>query len=160
MRRYQWYKVIGGGLMGAIFAGWLAVLGSSVALRTVGIGLIAVTAWVVVQSIRDDLARGRNRQLAITDGQIRIHTPSGNTHVPLTDIAQACWQDNGDPGLWLYNHRGESIAHIDTTFLANQAEARMFLGWARRRAELPFPVRWPQAMPDTRADHASPAHTQ
>jgi hypothetical protein len=155
MLRYQWYKVIGGALMGVIFAGWLAVLGSSIAMRSVGIGLIAVTAWVVIQSIRDDLARGSNRQLAITNGQLRICTPRSDTQVLLTDVAQACWRDDNNPGLWLYNHRGESIAHIDTVFLASQAEARMFLGWARRQAELPFPVRWPQALTDTTPHHPS-----
>jgi len=60
------------------------------------------------------------------------------------DVCRARWMDGevSSHGLWLYGEAGRPLAHIDRAFLADQSEAREFLGWARRHAALSFPVAW------------------
>ncbi len=155
LRRYQLNKAIGGALVTAIFVGWLILQWSNPVMRVLACVLIATTAWVVIASIIDDRARARGRQIAINATTLRVTTPDApdNPDAPnvsldirLADITQAHWREDDQPGLWLFGRDDRVLAHLDTNFLADQAETRAFLGWARQHADLPFEVRWPQTL--------------
>lgn len=143
IRRYQRNKVFGGLIITVIFAGWLVLQWSNVVMRWVAMGLIATTLWVVIESILDDLRRGHGRQIEIVDGKLLITDADKVATVSLAEVATATWYDESTPGLYLYDGQGQTLAHLDGYFLADQAEARCFLGWSRQRAELPFKVQWP-----------------
>lgn len=147
--RYQWSKVIGGLVVCLIFSGWLVLQWSNPVMRWLAGGLIAVTVWVVGASIAADLRRGRGRQVAIVGGQVIVTTPGGTTSTCLAHVADAQWRDQNQPGLWLFDAQGQVLARLDTDLLADQAEARSFLRWARQRADLPFQVRWPDTSAGT-----------
>ena len=72
-------------------------------------------------------------------------TPPSVQWLALTDVARARWRQDEErtTGLWFYDPSGRILNHLDSIFLADQAEARSFLGWARRRVDVPFPVEWP-----------------
>lgn len=143
IRRYQRNKIIGGLIITVIFAGWLVLQWSNVVMRLVALGLIATTLWVVIESILDDLRRGHGRQIEIVGGRLLITDADKVTTVSFADVAAATWHDESMPGLYLYDGQGQTLAHLDSHFLADQAEARCFLGWSRQRAQLPFKVQWP-----------------
>jgi len=143
LRRYQWAKMIGGLLLTGIFAGWMVLQGSNTVMRLVAGLLIGTTVWVVIKSMVDDRRRGRGRQIEIINGRLLVTTPSRVTQTNLDDVADAQWRNDNRPGLWLYNRNGQILAHLDRDFLIDQAEARSFLGWARKRVNMPFGVRWP-----------------
>jgi hypothetical protein len=152
LRRYQWSKLIGGALVGSIFAGWLVLQWSSPAMRVLAVALIAVTAWVVVHSWLTDARRARGRQVTLsrpTSGSgpisIRITEPGLDNTVPLERINRARWRDDqdSDAGLWLLGQNQEALVHLDLSFLADEVEARSFLGWLRRCSDAPIPADWP-----------------
>ncbi len=143
MRRYQRNKIIVGLLVSAIFVGWLTLQWSSPIMRLVSAGLVAVTLWTMIQSTANDRRRTNGRQVKVSDGQWVVTTPDQVVQLRLADVAMARWRDDDDPGLWLYDAAGQLLVHLDTDFLADQAEARNFLGWVRRQSEIPFDVEWP-----------------
>ena len=143
MRQYQWMKALGGLLIGMLFLGWLVLQGSNPVMRTMTAGLICVTLWVVVRSITDDQRRNRGRQIEVAHGELRITSPQRVVNVLLSQVAVAKWCDDPESGLTFYDRCGCSIAHLDSEFLIDQAEARCFLRWARQQAQLPFNVQWP-----------------
>lgn len=146
MARYQWAKVVGGLLFAVIFAGWMLIQWSSVAMRVATAGLLTLTAWVTAASIVNDLRRTRGRQVAIASGRLVITTPTGQCDIALTDVAEARWRDDPptESGLSFHDAAGRCLARLDPAFLESQAEARAFLRWARERADLPFRVVWPE----------------
>ena len=129
--------------MVVIFLGWLVLQWSNFVMRTVAIGLISTTLWVLIQSIRDDRRRSHGRQIQIVGETLSITQAGTVTTIPLAQVAKARWQDEPTPGLFFHDDQGQSLAHLDSDFLANQAEARCFLGWLRKHANLSFKVRWP-----------------
>lgn len=143
MRRYQLHKAMGGLLILSIFMGWLVLMWSNPLMRVMVIVLIGLTLWVVVGSLFDDLRRSQGRQIEIINRQLTVTQPDGVTHVRLSDVAEAQWYDDEEPGLRFRNRTGELLVHLDTDFLTDQAEARSFLHWARQRTDLPFKVKWP-----------------
>jgi hypothetical protein len=148
LRRYQRAKLLGGTLVVAIFAGWLYLQWSNLAMRLVAIALILATAWVVLSSMLADANRARGRQIAVEGDKLRVTRPEGETLVTLADAASAEWRDEpiGRAGLWLLDARGQSLAHLDAALLADQAEARVFLGWLRDRTGITLPTRWPATL--------------
>ncbi len=147
MARYQWNKVIGAAVMMIIFAGWMMIQWSNPVMRAASVGLVVVTGWVLWRSVATDRRRVRGRQLAVSDDALYITAPGSEARVALADIAAAWWRDPfcepaDRAGLWLYDASVRPLAHLDCTFLADQAEARAFLGWARRRADVHFRVDW------------------
>lgn len=145
MRRYQLAKLGGAAVVSLIFTGWLVLQWSSPVMRVVAGSLLLLTLWITFRSIVVDAARARGRQLRLDNQRLTITRPDGSTVVPVADIASATWDEEttATMGLWLYNAQGQPLAHLDSDFLADQAEARAFLSWARRHANLNFPVRWP-----------------
>lgn len=145
LRRYQRNKVIVGLLMAAIFAGWLVAQWSNLLLRGVSLGLMLTTFWIVIRSLVVDTRRSRDRQVLV-QGQCLVIEGSGRTQrAILTDVTVAHWynQPQARAGLWFYDDCGQVLAHLDSAILADESEARAFLGWARQRADCPFEVRWP-----------------
>jgi len=144
MRRYQWAKGIGGAIFALTFAGWMLLQWSSPMMRWVAVGLVAMTAWVTVASLISDHRRSRGRQVRLDREALWITSPRGTTRVVLAEVAEAHWRQDtsSKTGLWLYDHGGRAMAHLDAAFLADQGEARRFLAWARRQAPLRFAVRW------------------
>jgi hypothetical protein len=155
LRRYQWQKGVGALFMAGIFGGWLVIQWSNPVVRLLSVGLIGVTAWVLWRSVVDDLDRARGRQVTVTRATIRVTTPQGATQARFRDVAVARWVDVTDvpadarerAGLWLYDRHGQPLVQLDTRILADEPEARAFLGWARRRADLGFEVRWHDRAP-------------
>ena len=147
MWQYTLVRIGGGLLFGITFVGWMILQGSNPVMRFIAGGLILFTAWITFASIRTDIKRSRGRQITLEPGAIVIDTPDHHHRIQLADIAYAQWreQTEAEVGLWLYDKAGNVLAPIDAAFLANQAEARTFLGWARQQTELPFAVRWPNA---------------
>lgn len=143
LRRYQWAKMAGGLLLTATFSSWMILQGVNTAMGWAAGFLIGVTVWVVIKSTLDDHRRGRGRQIEIVDGRLLVTTPDRVTRANLADVTDAQWRSDNQPGLWLYNQSGQTLAHLDRDFLMDQAEARSFLGWARKRVNMPFGVRWP-----------------
>ena len=145
MLQYTRVRIIGGLLFGTIFAGWMVLQWSNPVMRFIAGGLILITAWVTVASVLTDRRRARGRQIAVEPGALDIVTPTEHKRVHLADVHHAAWREDSktDSGLWLYDRAGNVLAHLDTAFLTDQAEARSFLGWARRHTDLPFKVQWP-----------------
>ena len=141
--RYQGFKLIGSLMMSGIFLGWLVLQGSNPVMWWLCVGLIAVTLWVVLTSMVHDARRARDRQVWVIDAVMGVTTPRGAVQICLDEVAWAQWRDEVDPGLWLYNREGQPLMHLDLDCLADQAEARMFLNWARQRTDLSFKVYWP-----------------
>jgi hypothetical protein len=145
MWRYQLAKAVGGLLVAAIFVGWLLIQWSNPVMRVMCIVLIAITAWVVYVSIREDVVRGRGRQLRLTAERMTIVGPGAQHVLRLSDINAAQWREDTEEtaGLWFYDEQNHMLAHLDTAYLGDQSEARAFLNWARQRARMDFDVRWP-----------------
>jgi hypothetical protein len=148
MRRYQLAKLVGGALILIIFAGWLVLQWSNLAMRVFAIVLMLVTLYVMCVSILGDRVRSRGRQIAIEHGTLRVTTPEATAAVLLSEIALAEWREEPveQAGLHLLDPRGRGLAHIDTALLADEAEARAFLGWLRDRAGVTLKTRWPSAI--------------
>jgi|GEM_PF-3131333 len=146
MRRYQIVKAAGAALFMVIFGGWLILQWSNPTMRWITIGLIVMTGWITFSSVWADLTRSAGRQLVVRDGQIQIITPQETKRITIAQIAKAVWQEETEDelGLYLYDDKDTLLAHLDIAFLADQAEARTFLGWARKRQPMNFPVQWPQ----------------
>lgn len=145
MWRYQLAKAVGGLLVAAIFAGWLLIQWSNPVMRILCMVLIAITAWVVYASIRQDIVRGRGRQLQLTADRMTIVGPDAQQVLRLNDIGYARWREDTQEsaGLWFYDREDRTLAHLNTAYLGDQSEARAFLNWARQRAPMGFDVRWP-----------------
>lgn len=146
MKRYQWNKIIGAAFFAAIFGGWLFIQWSNPTMRLIASVLLLVTLWVTLRSILSDALRMRGRQLAISDGVLRITTPSGEAFVRLAEVAAARWNedDAASTGMIFYDANGRELGVIDGYFLADQPEARTFLFWARQHANIEFPIHWPE----------------
>ena len=145
MRRYQLAKAVGGLLFAMIFVGWMVIQWSNVLMRNVAGILVALTAWVTIRSIVVDIDRSRGRQLAIEPDRLIIIRPNEEQSIELSDVAKAVWQNEPEPAMTLYGHDGSTLAQLDRAFLADESEARTFLGWARRQTDLPFDVDWPRS---------------
>lgn len=145
MLKYQYAKVVGGLLIGAIFAGWLVLQWSNLGMRLFAFALLGVTAWIVIGSIAADVERARGRQLSLDSNTLTVTRPDASDTVDLTRVARGAWNEATyeDAGLWLYDDAGNALTHIDLNFLGDQDEARAFLRWARQRTELSFPIEWP-----------------
>ncbi len=147
MLRYQIAKFLGALVVAGIFVGWLVIQWSNPVMRVLTLMLLALTVWVTLASILGDFFHGRGRQLALRQGQLTLRVGPLNTVLPLSRIALARWREDDyhTAGLWLLDRDEKPLAHLDLDFLADQDEARAFLRWARQRAELNFPVHWPDA---------------
>ena len=144
IRRYQWYKALGGLLMAGVFAGWLVIQWSNPAMRVVCGGLLVVTTWVVAASIIEDWRRGQGRQVCIERGKMRVTVPDGVTEFSIKHVAQVVWDDGPDGGLHFCDKDRRTLATLDAQFVADRCEARAFLAWARQRADMRFQARWPR----------------
>ena len=146
MRRYQIGKTAASTVFVAIFVGWLLIQWSNPLMRWIATSLVLVTVWVTLTSVIKDHRRSRGHQLRLDGSRLWIKRPEGVQWLALTDVARARWRQDEErtTGLWFYDPSGRILNHLDSIFLADQAEARSFLGWARRRVDVPFPVEWPQ----------------
>jgi len=116
-------------------------------MRWTALLLAVTTGWVSLAALTRDHRRGLDRQIRIDGLALHITTPQGAQRILLGDVAEAQWrQDTSQQtGLWLFDCDGRVLGRLDEAFLADQDEARRFLGWARQRAPLAFPVLWPPA---------------
>lgn len=151
MRRYQWVKVVGGVLIGVIFAGWLFIQWSNAVMRIVAAGLLLVTVWVIAGSIWDDVVRSRGRQVSLEGDTLVIQADGQVQRVDLSEIGHAEWSEDRaeESGLLLFDRAGRPLALLDSYLLADQAEARAFVHWVRERVPFDFEIRW---NPVTRSD--------
>jgi hypothetical protein len=87
---------------------------------------------------------------------LEVMTPTDNRRFELASVKRMVWQDGPDliieedepnsqsRGLWFFDSAQQVLAHIDESLLADEEEARDFIGWLRRRTTLPCKVEWPQ----------------
>ena len=148
MKRYHRVRIGGGALLALIFLGWMVLQWSNPVMRWLAGGLAAVTVWITAAAVWRDVRRGRGRQitLIVQPAAFIIDTPGRHQRIDVNRIARAEWREETDDavGLWLFDAEGTVLAHLDAAFLADQAEARTFLAWARRYVDLPFAVHWPE----------------
>lgn len=144
LRRYQLAKALGGALVLLIFAGWLFIQWSNLAMRWLAIALILITLYVVIVSITGDRRRARGRQISIEGQALNVTTPEGTASVPLPEVAMAEWSDQPpeDAGLRLLGPAGQRLVRVDHAFLADETEARAFVGWVRDRTGITLRTRW------------------
>lgn len=140
--RYERAKVVGGLLFAVIFAGWLWLQWSNPWMRWLAVGLLIVTAWAIASSIMTDLRRHQGRQIELAGKALLVTTPEGTCWIQLPDVAHAQWL--GDKGLCFVRADGQALGTIDLVTIADENEARRFLGWLRQHAGVGFVVRWPQ----------------
>ncbi len=142
---YQRNKALGGRLIGAVFIGWLWLQWSNPVMRVVAICLTGLTIWMTTSSIVSDLRRAKGRALSLIGQSLYIARPDVDAlTLPLESIARAHWRENSPQtlGLWLFDKNEQVLIHLDDHFLESQDEARAFLGWARKYADLNFQVTW------------------
>lgn len=147
LRQYQFAKLVGGALVALIFVGWLWIQWSNPWMRALSGTLIVVTVWIVAVSIRNDHQRSVGRQIAVAARTLTLTTPkNGEQTIDLVDISRAQWRDDelDQAGLWLLDQQDRALAHLDVDFLAEEAEARVFLAWLRRETNVSFDVCWPE----------------
>jgi len=146
MARYQAAKIIGSLFFIAIFAGWLYIQWSNPTMRLFAIALLTLTAWLTIKSIIADALRSRGRVITVTRDALRVTQPGNDVEVRLADVSHGEWREEteDDFGLALVSPDGRRLARLDHVFLADQAEARMFLNWLRKHSGATFDVRWPE----------------
>ena len=144
LRRYEAAKGVGAVLFASLFFVWAMASWPQRLPTLIATPLVLITFWVTVTSVVRDRQRSVGRQLRITSHAMHLTLPGAAIRVPWGDVHSARWLDeeSSSQGLWLYGAAGQPLAHIDRAFLADQSEARAFLGWARQRASLRFPVAW------------------
>lgn len=144
LRRYEVAKGVGAVLFASLFVVWAMAVWPQLLPTLIATALVLITLWVTVTSVVRDRQRSRGRQLRITAHAMHLTVPGAATRIPWVDVHSARWLDehSSSQGLWLYGATGQPLAHIDRAFLADQSEARAFLGWARQRAPLRFSVAW------------------
>ena len=143
MRQYAIARATGGVLFAAIFAGWMVLQWSNITMRIIAASLIALTAWVTVNSIATDARRMRGRQVECLGDALLITTPNGEVNVRLDAITHATWSEEADGcGLAFYDRNESQMARIDENIIADEPEARAFLRWLRTHVETKFEVKW------------------
>jgi len=152
LRLYAWARVIGALLFVIIFSGWILIRWSNPAMGYFAGILVLITLMVTTRSLLIDRRRAKGRQIILGAGLMIIRTHDCWVEVKLDDISHARWMESHPSvsGLWLFNRIGESIAHVDREFLADQSEARAFLRWFRCRTSRSFKVQWPEPKQDVR----------
>lgn len=143
MRQYEIAKAATG-LIAIFILAWLTAQWSGV-MQWMGIALIIITAWVTIGSIITDIRHARGRQVGVEGGTLRITDGQDVNEVPLCDISRAQWRDDdaAETGLFLYGEGNEELGRLNTHFLADETEARTFIGWLRGRAGITLHVDWP-----------------
>lgn len=140
LARYQRAKLVGGLLFTAIFAGWLWLQWSNPWIRSLAVALVGLTAWITGASVLADRRRHAGRQIELAGDALLVTTPEGTRWIALGQIDHAVWTDDG--GMTFHGRDGRALAALDTALLADEEEARRFLGWLRRHAPTPWPVHW------------------
>jgi len=143
MRQYVGARILAAVLFEAIFLYWTAMYWQNPLNRSMGVGMITVTAWITGASIRADARRSRGRQVECLPRQLRIETPDGETLVRTIDIVTGRWStDSAQFGLTLLDRNSVPLARLDEAFLADESEAREFLRWLRARTDAEIDVTW------------------
>jgi hypothetical protein len=149
MARYWRAKTVGGVLFAMIFLGWLVIQWSNPIMRWLAISLVLATAWMTWDSIRAERRRFVGRKISVTADDLRIEQADDTREVALSRVDHLQWIDEGDAkraaGLWCFDAQGNELLHMDQQLVANEREARSFLGWLRRETGLQAPVRWSTA---------------
>lgn len=141
LARYHRAKMIGSALFAVIFAGWLWLQWSNPWMRIGILALMVLTGWFTAWSILADLRRHRGRQVELAGEGLLITSPEGTCWIQLDEVSHAHWSDEG--GLTFLRADGQPLGTMDLMFLADEEEARRFLGWLRQRKNIPWKVRWP-----------------
>ena len=143
LSHYQIAKGIAALLAIAIFSGWLWIQWSNLFIRIVAITLSFVTACVTLSSMLSDRRRARGRQIAAKSSEIIVTSPADVVRIDCADIDRGVWHDDGDAcGLKLIHRDGRTLVLLDGMFFRDQAEARAFVGWCRKRTGCALHIVW------------------
>ncbi len=160
MRRYHLNKILAAVLFCVLFAGWMYFQWADPILRLLPMGLALITVLVTGVTVIGEINRSRGRQITLEIGHsekgtpvLEVLTPEDKRRFELASVKRMVWQDGPDVieegdepdtrGLWLFDSTQQVLAHIDENLLADEEEARDFIGWLRRRTKLPCKVEWP-----------------
>ncbi len=143
MLRYGIAKLIAGAMFTLLFA-WLAFQwGITGTIGFTAIVFACFTPVITVTSIIADGNRMLRRQVEWTGEELVVTTPEGKTHLRVNEIGRAAWHAAADGfGLTFYDREGFVIVRLDPVFLADEADARVFLRWLRTKTQTPFEVIW------------------
>ncbi|MEX0774802.1 MAG: hypothetical protein WD042_03705 [Phycisphaeraceae bacterium] len=149
LRRYTWAKIVTSTIIAATFVGWMWLQWSSPMMRLAAPLLLVITCWVLVRSIAEDYKRARGRQIAVEGDTLEVTDAEQTCGIAMSRIAKGQWLD--DPadrrGLHLLDAEGKPLVHLNEAFLADEAEARAFLGWLRQQSQARFDVQWSAPSP-------------
>lgn len=149
MTRYWRAKVVGGLLFATLFAGWLVIQWSNMVMRLLALSLLVGTVWMTWESIASERRRFVGRKVSVSSEDLRIEQPEAVQEVKLARIDHMRWIAEGNSeraaGLWWFDSASTALLHMDDQLLANEREARSFIGWLRQQTSLQAPVRWNDA---------------
>lgn len=150
LRRYAIMKALGAAGFAAIFAGWMLIQWSNLAMRLAAAGLLTTTLVVTVRTIAADRRRAHGRQVAVMGDEggprrLKITTPDAAADLPLEALAAGRWRE--DAGLDLLDAAGRTLATLDRGLVEDEHEARAFLGWLRAHSGLALRVKWTDERP-------------
>ena len=126
---------------------WMVVYWPNVTMRFVTLGLLIAIVWMAAPAMFDKPGTPPQGRIAIDEEYLQMESHQGDAIVVAwKNVALAQWrQDQPEKfGLWLFDADGRVLAHLDTTLLTSQSEAKAFVKWARQLTDLPFEIRWTQ----------------
>jgi hypothetical protein len=143
--RHWWLKFAVGTVFTAAFAAWMIHRWSSGAIRVTAGVMAAATVLLTYRSLGDDLRRRRGKQVDLAAGVVYIANQQGRTVFRLEDVLFVQWRVDPEAaaGLWFFDREKKVLAHLDTEFVTDPAEARSLLDWLKRRGGVEVEARWP-----------------
>jgi hypothetical protein len=144
IRGSQWARIAASIGATAAFAAWMVYQWNSRALRLAGAAFALVTGYLAYRVIADDLHRRRLRQVRLLHGALYVTSSDGTSVIALDQVVFAQWRSDMDAasGLWFFDRDKKVMAHLNTDFLADSAQARALLSWAAGQHAFSFEVRW------------------
>ena len=140
--RHQWLKAAVGGGSAAVFAAWMVWRWDNAMVRAITGVMTLIVSWMTWTSLWSDLRAGAKRSVTIQGDLmwVRVEGAAGTQPVHLSDVLFVQWRDELEAatGLWFYDRDKKVLTHLNTGWLADPAEARRFLEWARRQSNLPL----------------------
>jgi hypothetical protein len=140
----QWAKIITGGAATALFAVGMIAQWRLPLSRYAAAAFAAVTGYLTCRMLVDGRRRRRSRQVRLLSGALYVTGHDVACVIPLDQVFLVQWRRDMDAasGLWFFDTEKKVLAHLNTEFLTDEAQARRLLAWAGTRCPLPFEVRW------------------
>jgi hypothetical protein len=144
LRGSQWARIGFGVGATAFFAAWMLHDWNTRVLRFAFALFACVVGYLAYRTIVDSLQRRRQRQVRLLHGSLYVSSCEGMSVIPLDQVLFAQWRSDmgAASGLWFFDREKKVLAHLNTDFLADAAQAKLLLGWAAEQHAYSFEVRW------------------